>query len=72
MVQWVKDTALPPMWLRFDPWPRNFCVPKMHHQPTFMEAPGIKKPSTQSSELSINKNSSRDGRDGVRMGETNQ
>lgn len=30
MVQWVKDLALPQLchrlqlWLRFDPWPRNF------------------------------------------------
>ena len=32
MVQWVKDLALlqlwdrPQLWLRFDPWPKNFCM----------------------------------------------
>ena len=24
LVQWVKDVVLPQLWLRFDPWPRNF------------------------------------------------
>ena len=34
MAQWVKDPALSLMWLRsllwsrFDPWPRNFCMPQ--------------------------------------------
>ena len=23
----VKDLASSLLWLRFDPWPRNFCVP---------------------------------------------
>ena len=24
MAQWVRDLALSLLWLRFDPWPRNF------------------------------------------------
>ena len=27
VIQWVKDPALLQLWLRFDPWPRNFHVP---------------------------------------------
>ena len=27
MVQWVKDPALSLLWIEFDPWPGNFCVP---------------------------------------------
>ena len=27
MVQQVQGSALSPLWLRFDPWPRNFCMP---------------------------------------------
>ena len=23
----VKDSMLSPLWLRLDPWPRNFCLP---------------------------------------------
>ena len=35
LVQWVKDLALPQLWcrwqlwLRFDPWPRNFHMPQV-------------------------------------------
>ena len=27
VVQWVKDLALPQLWLRFDPWSGNFLMP---------------------------------------------
>ena len=26
MAQWVKGLALLVLWLKFDPWPRNFCT----------------------------------------------
>ena len=26
VIQWVKDPALLQLWLRFDPWPRNFHI----------------------------------------------
>ena len=26
MAQWVKGTVLSLLWLRFDPWPWNFCM----------------------------------------------
>ena len=26
VAQWAKDPALQPLWCRFDPWPRNFCI----------------------------------------------
>ena len=27
MVQWVKDLAMPQLWLGFVPWPGNFHMP---------------------------------------------
>ena len=29
VVQWVRDMALPQLWLRFDPWPRKFHMLQM-------------------------------------------
>ena len=29
LVQWVKDPALPQLWLGFYPWPRNFFMPQV-------------------------------------------
>ena len=26
-VQWIKDPALPQLWLKFNPWPGNFHMP---------------------------------------------
>ena len=26
MAQWIKDPALSLLWLRFSPWPGNFCM----------------------------------------------
>lgn len=31
MAQWVQDRVLPLLWLGFDPWPRNFCLPQAQH-----------------------------------------
>ena len=28
----VRDSALPLLWLRFNPWPRNFCTPQVMSQ----------------------------------------
>ena len=25
----VKELALSPLWLRLNPWPRNFCMPRV-------------------------------------------
>ena len=33
VVQWVKDPALPQLWLRFDPWTRNFHMPPVQQGP---------------------------------------
>ena len=32
MVQWVNDLASSLLWRRFNPWPRNVCMPRV--QPT--------------------------------------
>ena len=29
LAQWVKDTKLQQLWLRFDPWPRNIHMPQV-------------------------------------------
>ena len=33
MAQWVKDTALLQLWLRFSPWPRNFYMQQVQPPP---------------------------------------
>ena len=41
MVQWVKDLVLsllwlwPQLWLRFDPWPGNFHMPRVEQNKKF-------------------------------------